>query len=225
MVRDVEWFRRRRPVRAKPADFAWQRPEGDGDGGLRVACLVRTGLLVDELRMFEHAFATEEVVATFVNVGPAAGRVSGVHGAVTADLSFADDPGRADIVLVPGAIGTAAATTDHELIGWLVRAANTARWVIASSTGSVVLAATGALEGSEAATHWLAKDSLMQYQARPTVDRVAIHGNVITCSGEATIPLAVHHALHAVPAETVTIDAGRARRSADPDLAWRRPAG
>lgn len=219
----MEWFRRRGAVRTRPADFAWRRPEAGGHAGLRVACLVRTGLIVDELRMFEHAFATEGAVASFVNVGPHIGRVTGVHGTVTADLAFADDAGCVDILLVPGAIGTASATADHELIGWLVRAANTARWVIASSTGSVVLAATGALEGSEAATHWLAKESLTQYQARPTVDRVAVNGNVITCSGEATIPLAVRHALHDTPVEAVALDAGRVHRLADPDVAWRRP--
>lgn len=219
----MEWFRRRGAVRARPGDFAWRRPEADGHPGLRVACLVRTGLLVDELRMFEHAFSSAGAVATFVNVGPHVGRVSGVRGTVTADLAFADDAGRADILLVPGAIGTASASSDQELIGWLVRVTNTARWVIASSTGSVVLAATGALEGSEVATHWLAKNSLTQYQARPTVDRVAVHGNVITCSGEATIPLAVQHALGAAPVETVALDAGRVHRLADPDVAWRRP--
>lgn len=215
----MSWFRRERTAVSRAAgDFAWQRPAGAEDDLVRVACLVRPGLIVDELRMFEHAFELEHAHVEFTNVGAAPGRTPGVRGSVAVDCVFDEDPGVADIVLVPGAIGTAQAARDPQVMAWLVRSSRTARWMIASSTGSVVVAATGLLEGSEAATHWLAKGALETYHTTPAADRVAVHGNVITCSGESTIPVGVHLALHGAPREPVAH-----RPSVVADRMWRRP--
>jgi hypothetical protein len=64
--------------------------------------------------------------------------------------------------------------------------------MVASSTGSVVLAAAGLLGDHEAATHWLAAPLLESYGSAASLDRVVEDGNIITCEGQIT---AMHVAL------------------------------
>ncbi len=50
-------------------------------------------------------------------------------------------------------------------------------------TGSLLLAAAGILDGTDAATHWLATDLLARLGARPTGERVVERGKVMTAAG------------------------------------------
>jgi transcriptional regulator GlxA family with amidase domain len=95
-------------------------------------------------------------------------------------LSHATSP---DIVVVPGGFGEPRLVEDSELLRWLRQVHPRCRWTLASSTGSVLLAAAGLLRGEEATTHWLAHDLLRQYGARPVSRRVVEQGKVITCIG------------------------------------------
>jgi transcriptional regulator GlxA family with amidase domain len=55
--------------------------------------------------------------------------------------------------------------------------------VIAVSTGSLLLATTGVLDGQDAAGHWLAGDLLAELGAEPSSDRF-VHGRLVaTASG------------------------------------------
>src|SRR6185437_2957687 len=61
---------------------------------------------------------------------------------------------RVDTLLIAGGPGVAAACKDVALLQWLRDRAGQARRVASVCTGAFVLAATGALDGRRATTHW-----------------------------------------------------------------------
>ncbi len=98
------------------------------------------------------------------------------------DATF-DEIEHPDIVVVPGGIGCERATDDPAVRGFLHRMEREARYVAASSTGTVVLASAGLLHGTPAATHWLASELLRKYGSEADGRRLVVSGNVITCEG------------------------------------------
>jgi transcriptional regulator GlxA family with amidase domain len=136
--------------------------------------------------VFERMADTE-----ILGVGEHVGRVDGPGGGTTVDRHYDEvlDP---DVVLMPGGLGCARAAEDPELRRWLRDVAPRCRWLAASSTGTVVVAAAGLLDDREAATHWLAGDLLQRYGSAASTERIVQIGNVITCEGEIT---ALHVAL------------------------------
>ena len=129
--------------------------------------------------------------AEVVRVGERIGPVAGPGGAQAIDRLFGEVP-RPDVVLVPGGLGCARAAEDDALRSWLRAVAPTCRWMAASSTGTVIVAAAGLLDDRTAATHWLAGDLLNQYGSAASSERIVEIGRVITCEGEIT---AMHVAL------------------------------
>jgi transcriptional regulator GlxA family with amidase domain len=73
--------------------------------------------------------------------------------------SFSDAP-RIDIVVIPGGWGTRKVMEDPEVLGWVQRAAQSARYTSCVCTGALVLARAGLLAGRRATTHWAAYDLL-----------------------------------------------------------------
>jgi transcriptional regulator GlxA family with amidase domain len=59
-----------------------------------------------------------------------------------------------DTLIVAGGPGVEAATADPELVDWVRQRAKKARRVASVCTGAFLLAASGALDGRRAATHW-----------------------------------------------------------------------
>ena len=94
------------------------------------------------------------------------GRVT-THGskvALLADSAMGDYPSP-DVVVVPGGIGIRRLVEDRWTVAWVKEAHETSLGPTpAVSTGSVLLAAAGVLEG-DATTHWLATD-LLEEQGR-----------------------------------------------------------
>lgn len=64
------------------------------------------------------------------------------------------DPASLDTLLVSGGFGSAPASRDPALIGWLRDAAPKARRVGSVCSGAFLLAAAGLLDGRRATTHW-----------------------------------------------------------------------
>ncbi|TDR94969.1 DJ-1/PfpI family protein [Enterovirga rhinocerotis] len=101
---------------------------------------------------------------------------------IMADTGFADCP-QLDLICVPGGYGVGPLMADDEVLDFLRRQAEGARYVTSVCTGSLVLGAAGLLKGRRATSHWSARELLARFGAIPTAERVVIDGNVITGGG------------------------------------------
>jgi transcriptional regulator GlxA family with amidase domain len=148
---------------------------------VQVALVLSPGVVVSESRALRSVLSALPG-STVVGVGDAIGTVVGAGGTDTIEASFAAVPSPA-VIAVPGAIGVHHLSQDAPLLSWLGRAAGSAEWVLASSTGSVVVAAAGLLEGLSATTHWLATDLLAGQGAEVSDRRIVRSGKYLTCQG------------------------------------------
>ena len=150
-----------------------------------VAFVTVPGLITEEHDIFRTILGHLPGIEP-LNVGHALGPVAGPGGARTVDSTF-DQVTDPDIVIVPGALGTRQLATDKVLCSWLHDVAPRCRWIAASSTGSVVLAAAGLLNGHPAATHWLAGDLLAEFGSDIADQRLNVDAErVITATGSMT---------------------------------------
>src|SRR3979490_607594 len=101
---------------------------------------------------------------------------------LTPPITFADCP-QLDVVCVPGGFGIDAMVNDEEMLAFLRKQAEGARYVTSVCTGSLVLASPGLLEGYRATTHWSAMDNLAPLGAIPTKTRVCVDRNRVTGGG------------------------------------------
>jgi cyclohexyl-isocyanide hydratase len=101
---------------------------------------------------------------------------------LTPTTTFADCP-QLDVICVPGGAGTDDMVNDEEMLAFLRKQAQGARYVTSVCTGSLVLGAAGLLRGYRATTHWMAMDFLTGFGAVPTKTRVCVDRNRITGGG------------------------------------------
>jgi cyclohexyl-isocyanide hydratase len=101
---------------------------------------------------------------------------------LTPTTTFADCP-QLDVICVPGGMGTDDMVNDEEMLAFLRKQAEGAKYVTSVCTGSLVLGAAGLLDGLEATTHWAAMDTLAATGARPTGQRVVVQGKIVTAAG------------------------------------------
>jgi transcriptional regulator GlxA family with amidase domain len=102
---------------------------------------------------------------------------------VIADYSFNAAP-PADIVLVPGGMGTRTEVENPRLIEYLRRAAGKAEVMTSVCTGSFLLERAGLLKGKRATTHWGSLDRLRGLGTVEVVEeRWVDEGLVVTASG------------------------------------------
>jgi transcriptional regulator GlxA family with amidase domain len=80
--------------------------------------------------------------------------------------TFADVARPDALVVIGGGADTLPALENASLIEYVRRAGESTEWVAATSTGSLLLAATGLLEGRLATTHWAYADRLRAYNVR-----------------------------------------------------------
>ncbi|MCP9619045.1 DJ-1/PfpI family protein [Nocardia otitidiscaviarum] len=93
---------------------------------------------------------------------------------------------RLDVLLIPGAgnRGTTAAIRDSALLQWIRDIDATTTWTSAVCTGSVVLAATGLLDGHQATTYWASAPYLEStYPVSCLPHRYVHSGKFITAAG------------------------------------------
>lgn len=88
-----------------------------------------------------------------------------------------------DLLFVPGGPGQAELMTDKQVLQFLRRVGEKARYVTSVCTGSLLLAAAGLLQGYRATTHWMAMEDLALLGAVAVHERVVIDGNRITGGG------------------------------------------
>src|SRR5215470_6812838 len=101
---------------------------------------------------------------------------------ITPTITFAECP-QLDVICVPGGLGTDDAVNDEELLAFLKKQAEGAKYVTSVCTGSLVLGAAGLLRGYRASTHWTAMDALAPFGAIPTKTRVCVDRNRVTGGG------------------------------------------
>jgi putative intracellular protease/amidase len=150
-----------------------------------VAFVTVQGLITEEHDIFRTVLGHLPGIEP-LNVGHRLGPVAGPGGSRTVEATF-DEVTDPDIVVVPGALGSRELTRDPVLRSWLHDVAPRCRWIAASSTGSVVLAAAGLLNGHPAATHWLAGDLLAEFGSDMADQRLNVDAErVITATGSMT---------------------------------------
>ncbi|RYZ08570.1 MAG: DJ-1/PfpI family protein [Myxococcales bacterium] len=88
-----------------------------------------------------------------------------------------------DVLCVPGGGGVGACMKDEQVLGWLRRQSEGARYVTSVCTGSLVLAAAGLLEGYDSACHWAFRELLTRFGARPVAARVVRDRNRLSGGG------------------------------------------
>lgn len=164
-------------------DRAWRRPhdEGPGTATTTVALVALDGIVIDEATTFRSIFRRWPG-ARVVTVGRRRGRVTGVGGEVEVELGF-DEIDRCDILLVPGSIGSETAGADPVVAAWIESQCRRARWVLASSTGTLLLARAGVALGDRAASHWLAREHLADYGIAIHDQPVHEHRQILTAGG------------------------------------------
>jgi transcriptional regulator GlxA family with amidase domain len=98
--------------------------------------------------------------------------------------SYAETPSP-DLVLVPGSgPRTATAMADIQLLDWLRQVHQTTRWTTSVSTGAMILAAAGLLDGLPATTHWMVQPGLAAMGAKAQRgQRIVRAGKVVTAAG------------------------------------------
>jgi transcriptional regulator GlxA family with amidase domain len=150
---------------------------GDGDQPrLLIAIVAYQGVLADETDAFRDVLRLLPG-ARVVIAGAERGIVAGPGGAQEVEATF-DELDRAEVVVVPGGLG---AHRHPEIAVWLRRIKP--RFVLASSTGSALLAASGLLKGRTAVTHWLAGPLLELHGVTVSKARLEVDEPYVTCSG------------------------------------------
>ena len=102
---------------------------------------------------------------------------------VGATHSFDETPAP-DVILIPGGFSTVEHARDEKLLDWVRRAHRTATWTTSVCSGSLILAASGVLDGKRATSHWAALPILKTFGVTPVGDERVVHqGDVVTAAG------------------------------------------
>jgi len=152
---------------------------------LTIAVLVYRGVSSGEVDEPVRRLA-ERLGANVVMVGPIVGAIHAVEPSREVEVTcLPDDAPTADVLVVPGGLGWKQVIDDAPTRAWLDRAAGEARGILAISTGSLLLASVGRLDGRSATGHWLAEDELAALGATVSSTRTASDdgGRVVTASG------------------------------------------
>ena len=108
--------------------------------------------------------------------------VTDVGFSINPTVTFADCP-RLDVLCVPGGFGVLDQLQDEETLAFLRRQGEQARYVTSVCNGSVLLAATGLLDGYRSACHWSWLHLLPAFGAIPVAERVVRDRNRISGGG------------------------------------------
>ncbi len=105
-----------------------------------------------------------------------------------------DEVTEADLVLVPGGIGSDDLLESETVLSWLREIDAVTRWTTSVCTGALLLGAAGLLKGKRATSNWLALGDLPQYGAEVVGGgRWVEDGKTITAAGvTAGIDMALH---------------------------------
>jgi transcriptional regulator GlxA family with amidase domain len=102
---------------------------------------------------------------------------------VQVDYTFDNAP-NANLICVPGGVGTRPGMENETLIEYIKRAGAEAEWVTSVCTGAFLLHKAGFLEGRRATTYFASRDDLQALGDVSVVEERWVHdGNVVTAAG------------------------------------------
>jgi putative intracellular protease/amidase len=119
---------------------------------------------------------------TFVAAEPGPIRTDTGRMCVNVEASI-DDLASPELIVIPGGPGQANQMDNQRLLDWIRHAHETTQWTTSVCTGSLLLGAAGLLQSKRATSYWLALESLREFGATPTLDRVVEDGKIITAAG------------------------------------------
>jgi len=128
--------------------------------------------------VFSRIPGAETVVASLTG-----GEVPTEGGLVFAGTTPTSAVDRCDLLFFPGGVPATEMAGDPAFMGEARRLALGARYLTSVCTGSLILAATGLLQGRRAACHWAWRDMLGLFGVIPDPGRVVRDGDVITAGG------------------------------------------
>jgi putative intracellular protease/amidase len=150
---------------------------------MKIAILIYDGLTaLDAVGPYEVLSRLPGAELTFVAEEPGPKRTDNRRLALIADASLSE-LSAPDLLLVPGGRGQVDLMQDGPLHEWLRAAHESSTWTASVCTGSLILAATGILEGVSATSHWLALEELGALGALATPERVVFDGKIVTSAG------------------------------------------
>jgi cyclohexyl-isocyanide hydratase len=88
-----------------------------------------------------------------------------------------------DVICVPGGIGQRSLMADADVLGFLKRQGEQARYVTSVCSGSLLLGAAGLLKGYRSACHWAFREALPMFGAVPVAERIVRDRNRISGGG------------------------------------------
>ncbi|OYU33768.1 DJ-1/PfpI family protein [Novosphingobium sp. PASSN1] len=88
-----------------------------------------------------------------------------------------------DVICVPGGIGQRPLMSDTDVLAFLKRQGEQARYVTSVCSGSLLLGAAGLLTGYRSACHWAFREALPMFGAEPVAERVVRDRNRLSGGG------------------------------------------
>lgn len=153
------------------------------DDLMQIAILIFDKLTaLDAIGPYEVLSRLPDAELTFVAKEAGMKRTDTNRLGLNADAALAD-VASPDVVLIPGGEGNRSLLADNEVLDWVRTAHESSAWTTSVCTGSLVLGAAGVLEGKRATSHWVYRDSLADFGAIPTAERVVVDGRVVTAAG------------------------------------------
>jgi transcriptional regulator GlxA family with amidase domain len=113
---------------------------------------------------------------------PAGGLVTLENGVVFGPTEKLADVTDVDVICVPGGLNLSA-MMKPEILAHIKRLSETAKYVTSVCTGSIILAASGVLNGKRSACHWAFLNDLKKYGAIPDPSRIVKDGRFMSGGG------------------------------------------
>lgn len=112
------------------------------------------------------------------------------HDPVSTDAGFSINPTDdfatcpdLDVICVPGGTGQRPLMADAEVLAFLKRQGEQARYVTSVCSGSLLLGAAGLLKGYRSACHWAFREALPMFGAVPVAERIVRDRNRMSGGG------------------------------------------
>jgi len=145
-----------------------------------IVMLAYDGIAADEASVLVDVLSAArlDVIIASVQAKP----VTSYNGRVVPSRR-AIDIGRCSALIVPGGLGVASTAQDAAVLGAIVQLASQSRWLGATSTGSVLLAAAGVIDGARVTTHWLAGEMITDRGLELADETYVEWGRLLTAAG------------------------------------------